>query len=259
MPSFRWYSICLFIKKVDGVAVKQLQLDSFISTNSDIEFNQYKILSGLKEFRHEFYKNKIYPSLAELVYLSSQLEEVIHKKNNNLSIPLPKGLKGTKHNDKNIIIEIVERSTEKNEYFYELIEWALPRIKSLIDEAYILYDFVEKNLDIEEVGVTSFNKDEGFFMIPDNSVNMIQVYKYECSVYSPGNKPYRSLKTNFLTAVKSMEYYGSAEFIKLELIRKYKERPNIAAYICNINIDFPFNETIFPIAKRKLLAHISEF
>ncbi len=239
--------------------MKQLQLDSFISSNTDIEFNQYKILSGLKEFRREFNKNKIYPSLAELVYLSSQLEEIIHKKNNNLSIPLPKGLKGTKQNDKNIIIEIVENHGEKGEYFYELIEWSLPQIKNLIDEAYILYDFVEKNIVIEEVGIVPFKKDEGYFMIPDNSVDMIQIYKYECSVYSPGNKPFRSLKTNFLTATKNIEYYGSAEFIKLELIRKYKERPNIAAYLCNLNIDFPFNETIFPIAKRKLLSHISDF
>ena len=238
--------------------MKQLQLDSFISTNTDIEFNQYKILSGLKEFRNEFNKNKIYPSLAELVYLSSQLEEVVNKKNNSLTLPLPKGLKGAKKEDKNIIVEIIDHGTERSEYFYELIEWTLPKIKSLIDEAYILYDFVDKNIDIEEVGLAPVNKDEGYFLIPDNSVDLIQVYKYECSVYSPGSKPYRSLKTNFVTATKNLDYYGSAEFIKLELIRKYKDKPNIGAYICNIDVDFPFNETIFPIAKRKLLAFISE-
>lgn len=238
--------------------MKQLQLDSFISSNSDIEFNQYKILSGLKEFRKEFNRNKIYPSLAELVYLSSQLEDILHKKNNNLSIPLPKGIKGAKNKDKNIIVEIIDSKSEHSEYFYELIEWSIPRIKNLIDEAYILYDFVEKHIEIEEVGIAPMNKDEGFLLIPDNSLDLIQVYKYECSIYSPGNKPYRSLKTNFVTATQNLSFYGSPEFLKLELIKKYKEKPNFATYICKIEVDFPFNETIFPIAKRKLLAFISE-
>jgi hypothetical protein len=236
--------------------MKQLQVDSFKCSNSDIEFNQYKILAGLKEYRTEFNKNKIYPALAELVYLSSQLEEILNKKNNSLSIPLPKNIKGKNINDKNVFVEVISQTAEKNDYFYELIEWALPQIKDLISEAYIIYDFVDKNLKIESVGNNNLNDHLGYLIIPDNSIDLLQVFKYDCVAYTNDSQPYRSLKTSFLTTIKNLNYYGSIEMVKKELLRNYKENPEIATYFCDTDLDFSFNDTIYPIAKRKLLTYL---
>ena len=245
-----------FLQKSKGVEVKQLTIDSFISNETDVELNQYKILSLLKEYRSEFNRNKLYPALAELVYLSSQLEEILDKKS-NLSLPLPKGIKNG-ISEKNVIIELIDQSTEHRDYLYDLIEWALPVIKNLIDEAYVLYNFVEDNMGIEQVGIPPLYKDEGYLFVPDNCLSLLQIYRFECSIYSPGNKPYHSLKTRFVQTSKSLNFSGSADFVKIELVKKYKDPPNIATYLCYINLDFPYTETIFPIAKRKLLNYISE-
>ncbi|MCL5029719.1 MAG: hypothetical protein M1480_11970 [Bacteroidetes bacterium] len=235
--------------------MKTLNLDSFISKETDIEKNQYKILSGLKEYRLEFNLNKLYPSLSELVYLSSQLEEIFDRKG-NISIPLPKGIKG-KTKDKNIFIEIVEQQKDQKDYLYDLINWAIPLIKNLIDEAYILYNFVEDNMEIIEVGVKPVFKNEGYLLVPDNIQNVLKIYRYESSIYSSEVRPFHSLKTSFIQNSKQLNFSGAEEFVKLELIKKYKDKPNIATYLCNTELDFPFDETVFPIAKRKLLDHLS--
>jgi len=236
--------------------MKYLNIDSFITKEYDIELNQYKILSGLKEYRAEFNQNRLYPALSELVYLSSQLEEIMDRKG-SVCLPLPKRIKNAR-NDKNVFWEIIDQAKESKDYFYDLIEWAIPIIKSLIDEAYILYSFVDESLAIEEVGNKPLITNDGYLMVPDNQHSLLQIHRYGCSMYSSGDTPFHSLKTRFIQSVPKLNFSSESEFIKIELVKKYRDKPNIAAYLCNTELDFPYSETIFPVAKRRLLDYITE-
>jgi hypothetical protein len=236
--------------------VKQLNLDSFSSKDVDIEINQYKILSGLKDYRTEFNRNRLYPYLAELVYLSSQLEEILARKP-ILSLPLPKGIK-TSAKDKNVFVEIVDKPIENKEYYFDLIEWALPKIKEVIDEAYIFYNFVEENMVIHEVGTPPIYKNDGFLFVADNSHTVLQIHRFEYSVYSSTAKPFSSLKTSFVEIADALNFDGEEEIVKVNLVKKLGEKPGIATFLCKSEFDFPFDQTIFPIAKRKLLNHLAE-
>ncbi len=234
--------------------MKQLQKDSFITADTDIEFNQYRILSGLKEYRSEFNKNKIYPSLTELVYLASQLDGILTKRNN----PLPKSITGKNINDKNVVVEIISPPVEKADYFYELIEWALPLIRNLIDEAYIIYEFVDDNLTIEQVGYSTSSNDTGYLIIKDNAVDLLNVYRYNCINYPNNRYTYNSLIANFLMSIKEPLYSRNMQYIKMKIVDKYNETPDIPTFFCSTELNFPFSETIFPIAKRKLLSYLFE-
>jgi hypothetical protein len=48
----------------------------------------------------------------------------------------------------------------------------------------------------------------------------------------------------------------SPNAIKLDLINENRHLPNPATYAFNTDLYFPFNETIFPITKRKLLQQL---
>ena len=236
--------------------MKCLTIESFTAKETDIELNQYKILAGLKEYRAEFNKNRLYPALSELVYLSSQLEEILERKG-GVGLPLPKGIKNS-HKEKNVFVEVIDQAKEQKEYFKDLIEWAIPVIKSLIDEAYMIYNFVDENMTIEEVGIRPILKNEGYILVPDNVHSILQVHRYECSTYSSGDMPFHSLKTRFIQTYPQLNFSTESEFVKIDLVKKYRDRPNIAAYLCNTELDFPFQETIFPVAKRKLLDYITD-
>lgn len=236
--------------------MKSLTLDSFISSDEDIEINQYRILSGLKEYSNEFNRNKLYPSLSELVFLASQLEQVLHKKS-SLSLTLPKGIKGGTPG-KDVFVELVEENAEKKNYLFDLIDWAIPVIKELIHEAYILYDYVDESIKISRVGISSLFKNEGYMFVQDNKNSKLHIYRYECADYSTSNKPFYSLKTKYIESAQPITHRSQAEYLKSELVRKFQIPANTTVFLCATDSDFPYSESVFPIAKRKLLGLLSD-
>jgi hypothetical protein len=48
------------------------------------------------------------------------------------------------------------------------------------------------------------------------------------------------------------------ERIKLDLVRKFQDLPNPAAYLIHSKMKFPFSETLMPVAKRLFVKHISQ-
>jgi len=48
------------------------------------------------------------------------------------------------------------------------------------------------------------------------------------------------------------------EKIKLDLIRRYRDLPNPAAFLLLSKMKFPFSETLMPVAKRLFVKHISQ-
>ena len=233
-----------------------LTLESFFSSDTDWELNQFKILGGIKEYRSDFNKKKLYPSLANLIKLSSVLDEILKQKV-NLDKSFPKELKGFDLINQRIVFESLDELSPDVEFLFKLIDWAFPFITKAIEEGTIVYDFVEKNMKIEQVGILPLYKEEGYFMIKDNVASELQIHRYECSLFSSGNEKYRALKTELIKTIKDFFIGKSPETIKYELIKENRNLPNPATFICETDLDFPFAETIFPIAKRKLMSQIA--
>ncbi len=237
--------------------MNRLTIDNFISFDPDWEISQYKILSGIKEYSAQFNKNKLYPALAELINISTRLETIVNN-NSDIKLWVPKIIKSGEVRNRNIIYETADKLVNEKEYLHELINWALPHINLLIEEGLILYEFVEENMEIAPVGHLPEFKEEGYFFIPDNLKQILIINKYECSLFSSGKKPMRSLKTRIVKTIEQSKISQSYETIKFDVMRTNRELNNQAAYICETDLEFPFAETIFPIAKSKLLAILSK-
>lgn len=234
-----------------------LSLESFYSTDRDLELNQYQILAGIKEFRSEFNKKKLYPSFTNLLNLTSQLQDIIEQKN-DLEYKFSKKIKSFDFKNNKIVFETIENDQAEINCLFDLIEWSLPQLKSVIEEALVICDYVENNLIIEQVGILPIYKSEGYFIIPNNEVLSLQVHKFECSLFSSDYEKYRALKTKLLKTYDNDVLRLSLDNIKLELINEYNDLPNPATFRCETDLDFPFAETVFPIAKRKLMSAITQ-
>lgn len=233
-----------------------LKLETFLSSDTDWEKNQYAVLGGLKEYRSDFYKKKLYPALTELISLANVLEDVLnHKK--NLANSFPKEITDYNIKNKKIIYQALEKLSPDVEFLFDLIEWSLPKIKEVIDEGIVLFEYVEKNLKIEQVGIIPLYKSEGYFIVPDNNEAVFKVLRFECSLFFTGKEPFRSLKTRLIESMEMSLLMNNPETIKLDLITKYRDLPNPATFLCITELDFPFSETVFPVAKRKLMSSVS--
>jgi hypothetical protein len=112
-------------------------------------------------------------------------------------------------------------------------------------------------MKIEQVVILPLYREEGYFMIKDNIASELQVHRYECSLFSSGKEKYRALKTELIKSIGEFFIDKTPESIKHELIKENKELPNPATFICETDLDFPFAETIFPVAKRKLMSQLA--
>ena len=238
--------------------MERISIKSFFSPETDWELNQYRILGGIKEVCTDFDKKKIYPALAVLIKLKNSLDQ-IKEERNNLNDKFPRQIKGFDIKEQKIIYETLGdlKHNENIEVIFTLIDWALPYINEAIDEGIVLFDFVDENILLEQVGIMPMYKDEGYFLITDNIAFALQVHRYECSLFSSGKDKYRALKTEFVRSERQEIIRRSPESIKHELIKERKDLPNPATFLCDSDLDFPFVETIFPVAKRKLITHIA--
>jgi len=238
--------------------MEQISLGIFFDSETDWEMNQYRILSRIKKASSEFGQKKIYPSLAMLIKLNRELNQLKDERN-NLSQNFPKQIKGFDIKEQKVIYEISKNLDliDNIEAIFDLIDWALPYINKTIEEGTILFDFVEENMLLEQVGILPMYKEEGYFMITDNIALELQVHRYECSIFSSGKEKYRTLKTEYIKTEKQGIIKRVPETIKQELIKERTDLPNPATFLLDSDLDFPFTETIMPVAKRKMISHIA--
>ena len=72
--------------------------------------------------------------------------------------------------------------------------------------------------------------------------------------FSTEENPLRTLKSKLVDLISLNTPEANSPYeIKHNLIKKYPDLPNPSTYCFNSSIDFPFVETILPVAKRKLV------
>ena len=89
---------------------------------------------------------------------------------------------------------------------------------------------------------------------PEKETN---VYRYQMSIFEDSQEQLRSLNTQFVETIpRSLS--NTYERLKLDLIKKFTDLPNPAAFLILSKMKFPFSETFMPVAKRLFVKHISK-
>jgi len=233
-----------------------LNLDYFLPPIEDKEINQYKILAILKSFAGQFHRNKLYPAFAQLNQIDYMLNSLLAK---HIDKPtsVPKKLETsapdiTKINFLNGIIDGKDAIDA-----LEIIQWAKPKVEATIAEAIAIYDFVYENVCIKPIKPEPAYRDEGYFIIPDYKNSQLLMIEYSISFIDSNNKPARSLKTKLINQSTLDSIHTSVTQSGLRMIDKYNNLVNPAIFICKTVLDFPFWETLYPIAKSKLLSKLT--
>lgn len=232
-----------------------LNLELFTSVVHDFEKTQYEILAELGKIREEFSANRIYPHLSELVDFHGTLVE-IRRQSEDLKEALPRRITSVDLEEGTVEHEELELDDEEAAQVEDLIDWALPHIREVIEEGTAIYEFVDEHLKLETVGLLPSYVEEGYLFVPERSVEELHVLRYGVSLFTRADQRYRSLRTSLLRSVELDSVEATPEQIKLELIEDEEELPNPATYFFDTPLDFPFDPTILPVAKRKLLREL---
>lgn len=237
------------------VQMTRLTLDTFIAGSDDSETRQYVVLHSLKGFYHEFSLNRLYPTLSDLIDLCAVLEHILKTKA-DIEGQLPQQVKDIDLVNQRLVLEPMGERNAGVERAGELIAWALPLMKKAIEEGVEIYNFVEEHIALEEVGIVPMYREEGYYFVPEPKAYLLHLLRYEVSLFTSAHERYRALKTRLLESMEQKSVKRHPESIKLDLMGKYHDLPNPATYVCDTDLDFPYAETILPIAKRKLMEQL---
>jgi hypothetical protein len=222
----------------------------------DFEYKKYLLLAYLQTVKKSFGKVELYPFLADLVFHYRNLQAV--KENKTLirdSFPKEISLEEFKKLELSYR-ELVEDDAIMSQ-LESIIEFAIPQIKDSLHEGTVIYEYVESQCEISPVGVTPLYANEGYLFVTQPPEKETKVYRYQVSIFEDSKEQLRSLNTQFIEEVNKNPL-NTYERIKLDLIRRYKDLPNPAAFLVLSKMKFPFVETLMPVAKRLFVKHISQ-
>ena len=234
-----------------------LRLEHFIGAADDLEGAQYRILGGLQRVRKAFSRNIIYPYLGELINLHGSLQGIIRQMD-DVRNAQSGTLTGIDLEASRLVYDKPPIEAGGMDLVGDLIRWSLPHIQTAIDEGRHIFEFVEENIHLEEVGILPSYIEEGYLMLPDLPNRQLHILQYTLSVFTKAEERFRSLKTAHIKSIAQRGLFLSPQSIKLELLSEKRDLPNPATYFFATSLDFPYEATILPVAKRKLMQYLMQ-
>jgi hypothetical protein len=222
----------------------------------DFEYKKYVLMGYLQTVKNSFGKVELYPFLADLVFHYRNLQAL--KENKALireSFPKEISLEEFKKLEISYR-EMIADDAVMNE-LESIINFALPMIKDSLQEGSVIYEYVESKCEISPIGVTPLYAKEGYLFVTQPPEKETTIYRYQMSIFEASQEQLRSLNTEFIDRVEK-NMVTTYERLKLDLIKKFKDLPNPAAYLILARMKFPFTETLMPVAKRLFVKHISQ-
>ena len=227
----------------------------FIEHVVDFEYKKYVLLGYLQHVKQNFNQQKLYPHLADLVTHYRNLSDFTNGKQ-LLFGQFPERISKVNLENFRIAYEKVTGDDELMKEIESIVYYAMPLLKSTLQDGREIYEFVEDHVSIVPVGILPLYKNEGYLLLKEANKDT-RVYEYQITLFEEQHEQYRGIHTRYLTSY-THSFTNTFESIKQELIRQNKKLPNPATYAMVTEMLFPLQETVEPIAKRLLVRYIKE-
>ncbi len=220
----------------------------------DFEYKKYILLAYLKSCRHNFEETKLYPPLSDLVRHYQNLSE-LNQSLEQLQNAFPKEVAGIDLANLQIEYERQKQNDEHIQTITGIIEFAIPSMRHVIEEGKEIYELVERNLEIQPLGIMPMYNQEGYLLIHEEHTPDVFIYQYQHSVIVSPKENMRSLTLNYIYK-EAKSIANTFEQMKLNLIQRFTHLPQPAAYICISKLQVPLLETLLPVTKRVLMTRV---
>jgi hypothetical protein len=230
-----------------------LDVKKLTSTTSDWETNEYVILSKVKDWLNQLNRNKLFPSLNESLHLNQSLEDIV-RENIDCKLWFDNEIRARRINERFTVYEKAHQIGFKLDRMFDFIKWALKINRQVIIEGEIIKEFVVNNVRLRKISTTEKNfHGKGYFALPDNKKELLNVYLYE--VVWDWSKEHISqrLQSKLIRSIPQQVVKNPVEQLMFEFINFSQDLFDPVVYIFETDLDFPYKETILPLAEEQLL------
>jgi hypothetical protein len=227
----------------------------FVEGYIDFELKKYTLLAYLQKVNALFNEHKLYPQLSDLI---THYENLIKLKEGKqrLKDNFPKKLTGVQLEQLRLLYEEIVQDDEMMEELQNIIMFSIEKMSKTIESGRDLYNTVEEKIEIIPIGIQPLDVSTGYFFLSSSTAKSTTVYQYQLTIFENSNDTYRGLLTNHLFSHKK-DLTNTYESIKLDLIKSSKGHELPAVYAIEAKLNYPEQETLLPIAKRRLIRHVS--
>jgi hypothetical protein len=229
-----------------------IDIKKLTSCGSDWETNQYTLLSRIKEWELLLQKNKLYPSLDESFRLNHNLEEIL-RENLECKWWFDSEIKARKLNERITVYEKAQQIGIQLDKLIEFVVWAIKLNKKVFDEGLIIKEFLEENMSIRQLTDEENYLGKGYFALPDNSKQMLNIYLYELSWNWTNNDLIHNLNTKLVKSIPFELIELSIEDVMADFVNNSQKMFDPVVFVFETDLDFPYEETILPSAEEILL------
>lgn len=236
------------MEKITTLDVKKLT-----SCGSDWETNQYTLLSKIKDWSSQLHKNKLFPALQDSIQLQLNLEEIL-RENIESKIWFDNEIRARRFNERFTVYEKAHQVGFQLDRLLEFTEWALKLNKPVMEEGNILKKFVEENISVKKITEENNFKGKGYFLLPDNKKEVLNIYFYDLNWDWESRSLLHSIQTTLLRSIPFGLINNSGDELMYDFIKYSQELYEPVVFIFETDLDFPYNETIFPVAEEILIS-----
>lgn len=235
--------------------MKTLGQNWIIENLIDFEYKKYELLAYLQGIKQEFKDEKLYPALSDLI---SHYNNLVTIKNNKqqLNESFKKILSKIDLEKLKLIYESSEKDNQLILEIEDIINFSIPQLELCLNEGKEIYSHIEENLQIEPIGLTPINTDEGYMFVCDGKQHDTEVHQYKITFFEHASEQYRGIHTAYITSFP-FSYVNTYENIKLKLIKENPQLPTPAVFAISSEKQYPLAESFMPVAKRTLVRYIS--
>lgn len=243
--------------QIMGKNLNTLDLKKLTSCGSDWESSEYVILSKIKEWSSELHRNKLFPAIEESIQLNLALEDIL-RENIECKLWFDDQIRLREINERFSVYEKANQIGRQLDKLLYFIEWALKLNKPVLEEARIIKGFVDENLTINRFSTVEQNyHGKGYFTLPDNKNELLNVYMYELFWDWSQEDLYQKLDSRIVRSIPFKAIQNPLEDLMIDFINNSQDLFEPVVYFIGTDLDFPYEETLFPIAEEKLVQYLS--
>lgn len=226
--------------------IKALKKDWFIEDNIDVEYQYYIFKDFIKKIETEVDQNKIFPAIN---ILTEELKNLNYVKRN-----MKKFKKEV--TSRKVIVEggtmkykIEAPDDNLSSYLEEIFQFTIPDIEDLLSYAEDKFRGYLNGIVIKKTGIIPIDFERGFAVINlNNSLYKIIQFHYIKGIYDAKEK---QIGINIKEVFSGEDVDECTQYIKDE-----KTKNDYVVYMSSEHSQ-PYQETILPAIKRKIMKHLT--
>lgn len=243
-----------FQPKIMGPATNTgLPSDWAYSPSIDLETKHYILLGYAQRVQARFKEHKLYPYLADLRIRTDELLRLQQDKE-LFARSMRTTLIGFDPNTGGPVREVPEQP-EPLQVIDQVIDLAIPKLKQLLRRGIGLRSELVQQVRFTPVGLQPLHATEGWLLLRRGKEARVYAYSIPFLLEQDEEQLHRSVFTRYVTTY-TLGLTRTFERIKSELIDEHPHLPNPATFAVETDTALPCIETLVPLAKHLVHAHV---